>query len=39
VLSGVGVVGLALLARRAVLATTNALFAIDWDVDGLPLGG
>jgi len=39
VLSGVGVVGLALLAHRAVLATTNALFTIDWDVDGSPLGG
>ncbi len=39
VLSGLGLVGLALQARRAVLATGSALFAIDWDVEGLPLGG
>ncbi len=39
VLSGAGVVGLALLARRAVLATASALFTIDWDVAGLPPGG
>jgi hypothetical protein len=38
VLSGSGVVGLALLpTRRAVVATTNALFSLDWDVPGLPL--
>ncbi len=38
VLSGVGVVGLALLpTRRAVLTTTGALFSLDWDVEGLPL--
>ncbi len=38
VLSGQGLVGLALLpTRRAVLATTNALFSLDWDVEGLPL--
>jgi len=38
VLSGMGLVGLALLpTHRAVLTTTNALFSIDWDVDGLPL--
>ncbi len=38
VLSGMGLVGLALLpTRRAVLTTTNALFSIDWDVEGLPL--
>ncbi len=38
VLSGQGLVGLALLpTRRAILATTNALFSIDWDVEGLPL--
>ncbi len=38
VLSGNGVVGLALLpTRRAVVATTNALFSLDWDVPGLPL--
>jgi sugar lactone lactonase YvrE len=39
ILSGAGLVGMALLARRAVLATNNALYSIDWDVDGLPLGG
>lgn len=38
VLSGIGVVGLALLpSRRAVIATTSALFHLDWDVEGLPL--
>jgi sugar lactone lactonase YvrE len=38
VLSGTGVVGLALLAtRRAVVATTDALYSLDWDVEGLPL--
>ncbi|HEV2386159.1 MAG TPA: IPT/TIG domain-containing protein [Candidatus Acidoferrales bacterium] len=39
ILSGVGLVGMALLARRAILATNSALYSIDWDVDGLPLGG
>jgi streptogramin lyase len=35
---GSGLVGLALLpGNRAILATTNALFSLDWDVDGLPL--
>lgn len=39
-LSGSGIVGLALLpTSRAVLATTNALFNLDWDVAGLPLSG
>lgn len=38
VLSGIGLVGLALLAtRRAILATTGALFSLDWDVVGRPL--
>jgi len=38
VLTGPGLVGLALLpTRRAVLATNNALFHLDWDVEGLPL--
>jgi DNA-binding beta-propeller fold protein YncE len=38
VLSGMGIVGLALLpTRRAVLATTSALFAVDWNIEGLPL--
>jgi sugar lactone lactonase YvrE len=37
VLSGSGLVGLALLpTRRAVLTTTNALFSLDWDVEGFP---
>jgi hypothetical protein len=39
-LSGSGLVGLALLpTNRAVLATTNTLFTLDWDVVGLPLTG
>jgi sugar lactone lactonase YvrE len=37
-LSGSGLVGLALLTtRRAVLTTTDALFTLDWDVEGWPL--
>jgi sugar lactone lactonase YvrE len=39
VLSGMGLVGLAALRHRAVLATNTALFSIDWDIDGLPLPG
>jgi sugar lactone lactonase YvrE len=40
VLSGSGLVGMALQASgRAVLATTGALFTLDWDVRGLPLLG
>jgi hypothetical protein len=40
VLSGSGIVGLALQpSGRAILATTGALFALDWDVRGLPLPG
>jgi len=39
-LSGMGLVGLALLpTRRAFLVTTSALFSVDWDVEGLPLVG
>ena len=39
-LSGGGVVGMALLpAGRAIVATTNALFTLDWEVRGLPLLG
>jgi sugar lactone lactonase YvrE len=39
-LSGNGLVGLALLpSRRAVLTTTDALFTLDWDVEGWPLPG
>lgn len=40
VLSGSGLVGLALPpGGRGFLATSGALFAIDWDVRGLPLRG
>ena len=40
VLSGQGVVGLALLpTRRAVVATGNALYSLDWDVEGMPTLG
>jgi sugar lactone lactonase YvrE len=39
VLSGMGLVGLALLSHRAILATNSAIFSIDWDVEGMPLGG
>jgi len=38
VLSGSGLVGLALQpSGRAILATTGAIFTLDWDVRGLPL--
>jgi hypothetical protein len=38
VLGGSGIVGLALLpGHRAILATTNALFTVDWEMEGLPL--
>jgi sugar lactone lactonase YvrE len=40
VLSGSGLVGLALQpSGRAILATSGALFTLDWDVRGLPLHG
>ena len=40
VLSGSGLVGMALQASgRAILATTGALFTLDWDIRGLPLLG
>jgi len=39
-LSGSGLVGLALQSSgRAILATSGALFTLDWDVRGLPLAG
>ncbi|HTT32373.1 MAG TPA: IPT/TIG domain-containing protein [Methylomirabilota bacterium] len=39
-LSGSGLVGLALQpSGRAILATTGALFTLDWDVRGVPLHG
>jgi sugar lactone lactonase YvrE len=38
VLGGNGIVGMALLpTRRAYVATTGALYSLDWDVEGLPL--
>src|SRR6267143_6129677 len=38
VLGGSGLVGLTLLpGNRAILATSSALFSLDWDVEGLPL--
>jgi len=40
VLSGQGIVGMALLpTRRAVVATISALYSLDWDVEGAPLLG
>jgi hypothetical protein len=40
VLSGSGLVGLALLpSGRAILTTNGALYTLDWDVHGLPLIG
>jgi sugar lactone lactonase YvrE len=40
VLSGSGLVGVALQSSgRAILATTGALFTLDWEVRGLPLLG
>jgi streptogramin lyase len=40
VLGGNGLVGLALLpSGRAILTTISALFTLDWDIRGLPLGG
>ncbi len=40
ILSGSGLVGMALLpSGRAILTTNTALFTLDWDVRGLPLLG
>ena len=40
VLGGSNIVGLALLpSHRAVITTNNALFTLDWDVEGPPLNG
>jgi hypothetical protein len=40
VLSGSGIVGLALQpSGRAIVATTSALFTLDWEIHGLPLNG
>ncbi len=39
-LSGPGIVGLALQpSGRAIIATTGALFTLDWNIHGLPLYG
>jgi sugar lactone lactonase YvrE len=38
--SGSNIVGMAFLAsRRAMITTNNALYTLDWDVEGLPLNG
>ncbi len=40
VLSGPGIVGLALHSSgRAIIATTGAIYTLDWDVKGMPLHG
>lgn len=39
VLAGGNIVGLAMQRHHAVLATTSALFSLDWDVEGMPLFG
>jgi hypothetical protein len=40
VLSGSGIVGMALLpSGRAILATSGAIYTLDWDVRGLPMYG
>jgi sugar lactone lactonase YvrE len=39
VLAGGSLVGIALRSRRAFLATSNALYGLDWNIEGLPLFG
>ena len=40
VLSGSNIVGLALLpSRRAYITTTNSLYSLDWNVEGIALNG
>lgn len=40
VLGGSNIVGLALMpSRRAMITTNNAIYSLDWDVEGLPLNG
>ena len=40
VVSGSNIVGMAFLpSRRAMITTNNALYTLDWDVEGLPLNG
>ena len=40
VVGGSNIVGLALLpTRRAMVTTINALYSLDWEVEGLPLNG
>ena len=39
-LGGSNIVGLALLpSHRAMITTNNALYTLDWDIEGLPLNG
>jgi sugar lactone lactonase YvrE len=40
VLGGSNIVGVALLpTHRAIITTNNALYSLDWDIEGLPLNG
>jgi sugar lactone lactonase YvrE len=39
VVAGPQLVGVALLYRRAILATNSTLYLLDWNIEGLPLGG
>jgi sugar lactone lactonase YvrE len=40
VLGGSNIVGMALLpSHRAMITTNNALYSLDWDIEGLPLNG
>jgi sugar lactone lactonase YvrE len=40
VLGGSNIVGIALLpSHRAVITTNNALYTLDWNVEGFPLNG
>ncbi len=40
VVGGSNIVGLALMpTHRAIITTHNALFSLDWDVEGLPMNG
>ncbi len=39
VLAGGNIVGLALRRRHAVLATSTAIYTLDWDTEGMPLFG
>ena len=40
VIGGSNIVGLAVLpTHRAIIATNNAVYTLDWEVEGLPLNG